>query len=330
MQLRNFMLAAALVAVPATLQAQPITGWYVGAGVGVNQLLDSNVSSPAGAKYTSSLGLAALGSVGYGFGGGLRGELEGNFRTESSKTKNGATTLGSGTTRTYGPMLNLLYDIDLKAGVTPYIGAGVGAQWMHVSGGGRADSKAAPAAQGILGLALPINPNLSATAEARVLGWLGDAKFTGGSIKNPLNVSGLVGLRYAFGAAPAAAAAAPAPAPAPVIKAEEARTYLVFFDWDKADLTARARQIIADAAGASQRLAVTRIEVAGHADKTGTAAYNQGLSMKRAQAVAGELVRLGVKKDAIAVSAFGDTKPLVPTADGVREPQNRRVEIVLK
>jgi OOP family OmpA-OmpF porin len=113
-------------------------------------------------------------------------------------------------------------------------------------------------------------------------------------------------------------------------KADEARTYLVFFDWDRADLTGRAKQIIADAAGASSRLAVTRIEVAGHADSSGTPQYNQGLSMRRAQTVAGELVRLGVKQDAISVSAYGDTRPLVQTAPGAREPQNRRVEIVLK
>ena len=330
MQLRNILLAATLVALPATLQAQPITGWYVGAGVGVNQLLDMGVTNaPAGAKYTSSLGLAALGAVGYGFGGGLRAELEGNFRTQDSKLKVGSTTIGKGTSKTYGPMINVLYDIDLGAGVTPYVGAGVGAQWMSISGGGNADSKVAAAAQGILGLAMPINPNLSVTAEARVLGWLGDAKFNGASLKNPTNVSGLVGLRYAFGA-PAPMAPVVAPVPAPTIKAEEARTYLVFFDWDVADLNSRAKQIIADAAGASNRLAVTRIEVAGHADASGTTVYNQGLSMRRARIVGAELVRLGIKQEAISVEAFGDTRPLVPTAPGAREPQNRRVEIVLK
>jgi outer membrane protein OmpA-like peptidoglycan-associated protein len=52
--------------------------------------------------------------------------------------------------------------------------------------------------------------------------------------------------------------------------------------------------------------------------------------MRRAQAVAGELVRLGVARNSIDIMAFGDTKPLVPTAAGVREPQNRRVEIILK
>ncbi len=331
MQLRNILLAATLVALPATLQAQPVTGVYVGAGVGVNKLFDMNVSPAVNGKYTSDIGLVALGSIGYGFGGGLRAELEANFRTQSSKLTAGGATVGTGTARTYGPMVNVLYDFDLGAGVSPYVGIGAGAQWMHLSGnGGSNDAKVAAAAQGILGLAMPIDKNLSVTAEARVLSYIGDAKFNNGvTFREPLNASGLIGLRYAFGVAPAAPPA-PAPVPAPAPKAEEARTYLVFFDWDKADLTARARQIIADAAGASQRLAVTRIEVAGHADKTGTAAYNQALSMKRAQAVSAELVRLGVKQSAISVSAFGDSKPLVPTAAGVREPQNRRVEIVLK
>jgi outer membrane protein OmpA-like peptidoglycan-associated protein len=134
-------------------------------------------------------------------------------------------------------------------------------------------------------------------------------------------------VRYAFGApAPAPVAPAPVAAPAPA----PSRTYLVFFDWDRADLTARARQIIAEAAQASTRVATTRIEVDGHADRSGTAVYNQGLAMRRAQAVAGELVRLGVARNSIDIMAFGDTKPLVPTAAGVREPQNRRVEIILK
>jgi OOP family OmpA-OmpF porin len=114
------------------------------------------------------------------------------------------------------------------------------------------------------------------------------------------------------------------PQPAP------ARTYLVFFDWDRADLTDRARQIIADAAQNARTVGSTRIEVSGHADRTGTAQYNQRLSVRRAEAVAGELVRRGITRDQITVQGFGFDRPLVPTAMGVREPQNRRVEIVLR
>jgi outer membrane protein OmpA-like peptidoglycan-associated protein len=109
-----------------------------------------------------------------------------------------------------------------------------------------------------------------------------------------------------------------------------ARTYLVFFDWDRADLTDRARQIIGDAAQNARNTRSTRIEVSGHADRSGTPQYNQRLSQRRAEAVAAELVRQGVARNEIGVQAFGESRPLVPTADNVREPQNRRVEIVLR
>jgi len=192
------------------------------------------------------------------------------------------------------------------------------------------------AAQGILGVAVPVAPQLALTVDYRLLDKLQNRTYGSSAgvetrVGNELDHSLNVGLRYAFGAA-AAPVAAPAPAPAAMVAPAPApaRSYLVFFDWDKADLTARAQQIIAEAAKNATRVASTRIDVAGHADKTGTAAYNQTLSLTRANNVAAELVRLGVAKSAISITAYGDTKPLVPTAPGVREPQNRRVEIVLK
>ncbi len=148
---------------------------------------------------------------------------------------------------------------------------------------------------------------------------------------NILNHEAVIGLRYAFGSPPPApaaaqAAAAQSAAPAP----EPSRTYLVFFDWDRADLTARARQIVAEAAQASTHVQTTRIEVNGYTDLSGTAAYNQRLSVRRAQSVQAELVRDGVARGAISIHGFGESNPLVQTAQGVREPQNRRVEIILK
>ena len=124
--------------------------------------------------------------------------------------------------------------------------------------------------------------------------------------------------------APAEAAASPpAPAVAP------ARTYLVFFDWDRADLTARARQIVATAAMESTHVQTTRIEVNGYTDLSGTPAYNQKLSVRRAETVQAELVRDGVAAGEISIHGYGESNPLIPTAPGVREPQNRRVEIIL-
>ena len=70
-------------------------------------------------------------------------------------------------------------------------------------------------------------------------------------------------------------------------------------------------------------------KVSGYTDLSGTAAYNQSLSVRRAQSVEAELVRDGVAEAEITIRGLGEANPLVPTAKGVREPQNRRVEIVL-
>jgi outer membrane protein OmpA-like peptidoglycan-associated protein len=139
----------------------------------------------------------------------------------------------------------------------------------------------------------------------------------------------VIGMSFRFGSAPPPPppmapipVAAPAPAPA--------KTYLVFFDWDKADLTPRATQIIAQAATDSKTQSVTTIDVNGYTDTTGTPSYNQGLSVRRAEAVERQLVADGVPESEITVQGFGDTHLLVPTGPGVREPQNRRVEIVFQ
>jgi iron complex outermembrane receptor protein len=138
-------------------------------------------------------------------------------------------------------------------------------------------------------------------------------------------------VRYKFGLPPKALPpAAPEAPPVAIPQTVPVRTYLVFFDWDRADLTDRARQIVAAAATASTHVQTTRIEVNGYTDLSGTVAYNQKLSIRRAQTVEAELVHDGVAKSEIDIHGYGESNPLVPTAKGVREPQNRRVEIILK
>jgi outer membrane autotransporter protein len=134
------------------------------------------------------------------------------------------------------------------------------------------------------------------------------------------------GLRYAFGEPPPTLPGPPVAAPV----AAAARTYLVFFDWDRADLTDHARQIIAQAAANSHEVELTRIVVNGYTDTSGTHHYNLGLSVRRARSVAAELVRDGVEKELIETHGYGDTHLVVPTGPGVRNPQNRRVEIIFK
>jgi iron complex outermembrane receptor protein len=131
-------------------------------------------------------------------------------------------------------------------------------------------------------------------------------------------------------AAPVAASPPPAAPAPPLAVAEARRSFQVFFDFDKSDITAAAGKVIQAAADAVKAGNVVQITATGHTDTVGTSAYNQGLSERRAAAVKGTLVKDGVPGGEITTVGVGKTGLLVPTADGVREPQNRRAEIVLQ
>lgn len=137
--------------------------------------------------------------------------------------------------------------------------------------------------------------------------------------------------------APAAFAAqtAPKPAmPAPVApvaaspaQQQNMQKFLVFFDWDKYNLTAEAQRVVAQAADAFKKSGQVKLTVVGHTDTSGSPVYNQGLSERRADTVKKELIRLGVPAGVITAYGRGQSDLLVPTKDNVREAQNRRAEI---
>jgi len=122
------------------------------------------------------------------------------------------------------------------------------------------------------------------------------------------------------------AALAPAPKPA-AAKVEAPKEYLVFFDWNKSTLTPEAKKIIADAVAFAKSTNAKAAKVTGYTDRSGTPQYNLGLSVRRAEAVEAEMAKLGVPPANVQVEGKGEEDPLVPTADGVREPQNRRAAI---
>ena len=119
-------------------------------------------------------------------------------------------------------------------------------------------------------------------------------------------------------------------APRPAVPMTQAPSFLVFFDWDRSDLSVQARGTIREAAAAFKASGNARITTVGHADTSGAPDYNMALSLRRANAVKGALIQEGVPAGAIETAGRGESNLLVPTADGVREPQNRRVEIVLQ
>lgn len=121
-------------------------------------------------------------------------------------------------------------------------------------------------------------------------------------------------------AAPVAPAAAFAP---------KSNTFEVFFDFDRSNISESAARTLNQAAARIKADKVTTVELTGHTDAAGPDAYNQVLSEHRAGAVKRELVRDGLPANEITSTGVGKGGQLVPTADGVREPQNRRTEIIL-
>ena len=191
------------------------------------------------------------------------------------------------------------------------------------------------------GIEYAMTPNISLAAEYRYTDYghdsfhLGSVATTGahGAVATS-PASGTIGLRdntvmlkanYHFGAPPppppmVAAMPAPPPPAAP-------RVFIVFFDWDKDTITPQGMQVVQQAADAYRSGAPVQIQVTGYTDRSGSAAYNQRLSERRANNVARALAGLGVQRNQMAVSGRGENDNRVPTANGVREPQNRRVEI---
>ena len=369
MRSRTALIATALTGLPlavlalssGTAKAQPLTGPYISLGAGLHapQNPKATVYGPGwgtgNVHLNQGYGFNSELAIGYGIGNGFRFEVEGNFMRSNVRSFGGTPfpTAASGHVRTWGVMGNALYDLDVGSPwIFPYLGAGAGYQWTKLNsvsavqpGGpfafGTNGQSGTFAWQVIAGASFPVPnvPGLSLTADYRFMDILGGEKFYGPTasagapvttselkLHNQFNNEVVVGIRYAFYTPRPPAPPTPVAAPAPAI----ARSYLVFFDWDKVQLTDRARQIVAEAATNSTKVQYTKIEVNGYTDTSGSPKYNMGLSLRRADAVAAELVRNGVPKSAISIQGFGQTRLLVPTADNVREPQNRRVEIIIQ
>jgi outer membrane protein OmpA-like peptidoglycan-associated protein len=337
--------AATFVISAATARAQTI---YFGGEAGWSVLENQSASGTGFPANRSRFddGFAAGARIGYELGP-WRFEEEYVYRNNGlgSFSAAGVTIPGVGGSRqAHAIMTNVLYDIDLSrfglqlpVSITPHIGAGIGAVNLIDRAGGPGvgrffdDSDWQLGYQAIGGIRYNVNPNLAFDLDYRYFATT-QATFkipgTTNTYKTGYNAHNLMAsLVYRFGPPPAPPPVAAPPAP-PAPPAVQRRVFLVFFDWDKATVTAEGLRIIQQAAEAYRSGAPVQIQVTGYADRSGSPGYNQRLSERRANAVAGALARLGVPRSDMMVSGRGENDNRVPTADGVREPQNRRVEIV--
>jgi len=295
-----------------TINAQP--GFYIGAGGGAAWEIGNTPQA------STSTGWAVGGIAGYDFVG-PRVELNVGYGQIPTSANIPGTAI-NGKVGSLTAMANVLYDFMPTSVITPYIGAGLGVAFIDSN---QSLGSTQFAYQGMIGVAYNVNEQLRFTVEGRYLGTTNPGVSVPGvgfvSYSNNV-ILALAGVTYKF--------VSPPPAPPPPPPAVAPPSFMVFFDWDKSNLSAQALATIKQAADAFRSKGNARITATGHTDTSGPEAYNMALSLRRANAVKDALVRDGVPPQAITVIGMGEKGLLVPTADGVREPQNRRVEIVIQ
>jgi len=268
----------------------------------------------------------------------------------AATTPAGSYEQSSGNTSVLSFMVNGLLDFGDDNGLQGFVGGGAGVarvkDRLRVAGAADTlnDSDTVFAWQAIAGVRAPINKNVDVSLKYRFFNApdvklidIGGNQWKGRYRSHSL----LVGLTYNFGAPEEPVAPPPPPPPAPVAEtppppppppAPEAKVctpgpYIVFFDWNKSDVTPEAASILDNAISNYADCSNTKVVIAGYTDRSGSASYNVGLSQRRADTVRSYMGGKGIPDAAISAQGFGESNPRVPTADGVRELQNRRVEI---
>jgi OmpA-OmpF porin, OOP family len=306
--------AAAVIALPAIAEAQDVQtpGVYFGVEGGLNWMFNTTI---LGQNVSPQTGWALGGKLGYDFLG-PRIEVEGLYRQNVNSNNFGNRAI-TGQISQVTAMANFLYDFNAFGNFVPYIGAGAGVGFVDSD---QNLGSVTFAYQGILGVGYNWSPNLRFNLEGRYIGTTNPS--VAGSTWNNNDIALLASVQLKFGSSPP-----PPPPPPPVVTPP---SFMVFFDWDRSNLSAQALATIQQAANAFKAKGNAHITATGHTDTTGPEAYNMALSLRRANAVKDALVRDGVPAQAITVIGKGESQLLVPTGDNVREPQNRRVEIVIQ
>jgi OmpA-OmpF porin, OOP family len=345
---RFLIMSAAIAGIALATASARAQSWWTGPEIGLQgggalgQLSGHGTSAAGTLNYhTNPSGGLFGGHLGYDwqFGGivaGLEGDAEGADVSESL-------------TRAAAPAFHLSSNMDFDASLRGRLGVAFDRFLIYGTGGvafGDLDNKYTVSGvsfsnSGVrtgwtagVGFDYALNPNWLIGAEYRYTD-LGSQSVAvpalGATFRDSFNFNAIrVRVSYRFGAPPPPPpmepmpAAAPAPAPPP-----PPRTFLVFFGFDRYNLTPEARKTLDAAAFTYKKTGVARVNVSGYTDLAGTQAYNLRLSRRRADSVAAYLARIGVPRNAMDVQWFGKLHPRVPTPNGVREPQNRRVEIVM-
>lgn len=251
-------------------------------------------------------------------------------------------------------MLNGLFDFGPDDGLQGFFGGGIGVARVDINGtaslggsGAVDDSDTGLAWQLLAGVRAPISDSWDVGLRYRYFNAanvdLVDVRGLG--LATDVSSHSLLGtITYNFGGEPEAPPPVPVtpPAPVPVTPPPPVRPpvapppapppcntgpYIVFFDFDQSAITAEAANTLDQAVTAYANCGTASVMLAGHTDRAGSVRYNIGLAERRNTSVANYLTGKGIPGSRISSAALGESQPRVPTADGVREQENRRVEI---
>jgi OmpA-OmpF porin, OOP family len=353
--------AAALSVSPAAAGGGAATGWYSSLQAGVNIIQDQDIkgtgticgggfcvwtdSNPYGGLEFEH-GLAAAGAVGYAWASHWNVELELAYRENDIECLTGAAVTcadykagfpDTGNIWQFSQFLNVRYDVPLGERAYLGLGAGVGGTLVSLEDEtGFHDDDYVLSGQLIGQLGYNFAKRWDVYLDYRYM-VTDEPEFTNltyvGGLLNTShydiqNHSVMLGVRLDL-QEDCEKTAPPPPKPMSPPPAEPPREFIVFFGFNKSNLTMDAQKVVQEAAAAAVHLNADQVVVVGHADTVGSPRYNMDLSERRAETVRDELVRQGVKAERIATQGRGEGDPMLQTGDNVREPQNRRASITI-
>jgi OOP family OmpA-OmpF porin len=354
MKLKSLLLGTiAAIAATSTAYADYTspTGWYMSLGAGANWVPDNDIDEFDATgdlqdtnEMTWESGYVVAGAVGYDFGRNWRVEFEVAYRDNDLDTffsdGTGPYTAPGADLWQFSQMVNVLYDFGLGGNFSAAVGAGVGGNLIVFNPGCSGEFEGENcnqetddyvlAGQLIAQAAYQFSDRWQAVLDYRYV-MNDDADVTNPSDGERWNIESsdhslMLGLRFDLqrdGAAP--------PQPKPVDPPKSApKQFIVFFGFNKSNLTPEAMQVVTDAAAAAKAYGSASISIVGHTDTVGSNEYNMRLSMRRSQTVKDALASLGVAPETISTGGRGEAELMVQTGDSVKEPQNRRATIDLQ
>ena len=317
-------------------------GWYVRGDIGYS--IDGKISSDIGDANIDDNWAEFLGA-GYGFSNGVRVEAEASHRFNDIKVD---PIFADGDAHAWGLMFNVFYDFMRGRAIEPYVGLGLGGVNLNASINGAGgvesidDSTTNFAYQAMIGAAWRLNERTKLDFGYRYLkaanldtdGAVAGVPFSFDTDYQHQTLS--IGLRYQL-EPPAPppepyvppVMSPPPPPPPPAVTTCPASEFVVYFEWDRSDLNQAAQDTIASAVSRARQCNLSAALVVGDTDTSGSAEYNLGLSERRASVVRDALVAAGLPATAITTEGHGEADLARPTADGVREPLNRRAAVTI-